>query len=64
LKFLDAQDAQRILIPMLSPRGNDINTLSARGQNGSWQFGSFKIGGETVTSGELQKESSDKQDRR
>jgi len=58
LKFLDAQDAQRILIPMLSPRGK-ISILYARGQKG-WQFGSFKIGGETVTSGELQKESSDK----
>lgn len=42
LKFLDAQDAQKILIPLLSPRGR-ISVLYSRGQKG-WQFGSFKIG--------------------
>jgi len=44
LKFLDAQDAQRALIPLLSIRGK-IAVLYARGQKG-WQFGSFKIGRE------------------
>ncbi|HNQ50216.1 MAG TPA: secretin and TonB N-terminal domain-containing protein, partial [Candidatus Omnitrophota bacterium] len=58
LKFLDAQDAQRILIPMLSARGK-ISILYTRGQKG-WQFGSFKIGGETAASGALQKESAEK----
>ncbi|MDD5505647.1 MAG: secretin and TonB N-terminal domain-containing protein, partial [Candidatus Omnitrophica bacterium] len=36
LKFLDAQDAQKILIPLLSPRGK-ISVLYTRGQKG-WQF--------------------------
>lgn len=54
LKFLDAQDAQRILIPMLSGRGK-ISILYTRGQKG-WRFGSFKIGGQTVSAGELQRE--------
>jgi type IV pilus assembly protein PilQ len=60
LKFLDAQDAQRILIPMLSSRGK-VSILYARGQKG-WQFGSFKIGGQDVGSGSgaLQKESVEK----
>jgi type IV pilus secretin PilQ/predicted competence protein len=42
LKFLDAQDAQKIIIPLLSPRGK-ISVLYTRGQKG-WQFGTFKIG--------------------
>ncbi|MDD5238761.1 MAG: hypothetical protein PHU96_07395 [Candidatus Omnitrophica bacterium] len=42
LKFLDAQDAQKILVPLLSPRGK-ISVLYARGQKG-WQFGTFQIG--------------------
>ena len=45
LKFLDAQDAQKILIPLLSPRGR-ISVLYTRGQKG-WQFGTFKIGKDT-----------------
>ncbi|MDD5431374.1 MAG: secretin and TonB N-terminal domain-containing protein [Candidatus Omnitrophica bacterium] len=45
LKFLDAQDAQKILISLLSPRGK-ISVLYARGQKG-WEFGTFKIGKET-----------------
>lgn len=44
LKFLDAQDAQKILIPLLSGRGK-ISVLYARGQKG-WKFGTFKIGKE------------------
>ena len=42
LKFLDAQDAEKILIPLLSPRGK-ISVLYARGQKG-WKFGTFQIG--------------------
>ncbi|MEK6727589.1 MAG: secretin and TonB N-terminal domain-containing protein [Candidatus Omnitrophota bacterium] len=57
LKFLDAQDAQKILIPLLSPRGK-ISVLYARGQKG-WQFGTFKIGKETTTSTALQGEQQD-----
>jgi len=49
LKFLDAQDAMRILIPMLSFRGK-IAILYAKGQKG-WKFGSFKIGKDTVAAG-------------
>jgi type IV pilus secretin PilQ/predicted competence protein len=45
LKFLDAQDAQKIIIPLLSPRGK-TSVLYARGQKG-WQFGTFKIGKDT-----------------
>ena len=54
LKFLDAQDAQRALIPMLSVRGK-IAVLYTRGQKG-WQFGSFKIGRESVTSNSMEQE--------
>lgn len=48
LKFLDAQDAQKIIIPLLSPRGR-ISVLYARGQKG-WQFGTFKIGRDSAGS--------------
>lgn len=44
LKFLDAQDAEKILISLLSPRGK-ISVLYTRGQKG-WKFGTFKIGKE------------------
>jgi type IV pilus assembly protein PilQ len=54
LKFLDSQDAMRILIPMLSPRGK-VAILYNKGQKG-WKFGSFKIGKETVEAGALQRE--------
>ncbi len=53
LKFLDAQDAQKILIPLLSPRGK-ISVLYARGQKG-WNFGTFKIGKETVAGAALER---------
>ncbi|MFH1442384.1 MAG: hypothetical protein ABIH18_10155 [Candidatus Omnitrophota bacterium] len=51
LKFLDAQDAERALIPMISQRGR-ISILYSRGQKG-WQFGTFKIGKEQTTAGQL-----------
>ena len=54
LKFLDAQDAMRILVPMLSSRGK-ISVLYAKGQKG-WKFGSFQIGTSSVSSGMLQRE--------
>ncbi|MFH0855058.1 MAG: secretin and TonB N-terminal domain-containing protein [Candidatus Omnitrophota bacterium] len=54
LKFLDAQDAQKIIIPLLTPRGK-ISVLYARGQKG-WTFGTFKIGKETVTNAALERE--------
>jgi type IV pilus assembly protein PilQ len=55
LKFLDAQDAQKIIIPLLSPRGK-TSVLYARGQKG-WQFGTFKIGKDaTGSSAALQRE--------
>jgi type IV pilus assembly protein PilQ len=54
LKFLDAQDAQKILIPLLSPRGK-ISVLYTRGQKG-WKFGTFKIGKEEVKGAGLEKE--------
>jgi len=54
LKFLDAQDAQRALIPLLSVRGK-IAVLYTRGQKG-WQFGSFKIGREQAASAALEQE--------
>jgi len=54
LKFLDAQDAQKILIPLLSPRGK-ISILYTRGQKG-WQFGTFKIGRDTTASSALTRE--------
>lgn len=54
LKFLDAQDAQKIIIPLLSPRGR-TSVLYARGQKG-WHFGTFKIGKGEVSSAALAKE--------
>ena len=54
LKFLDAQDAQKIIIPLLSPRGK-ISVLYTRGQKG-WQFGTFKIGRDSSSSAALAKE--------
>jgi len=57
LKFLDAQDAERSIIPMLSPRGK-ISILYAKGQKG-WQFGSFKIGKEYVSPGQLKAQDKD-----
>ncbi len=54
LKFLDAQDAVRILIPMLSLRGK-LSILYSKGQKG-WKFGTFRIGQTTVDSAMLQKE--------
>ncbi|MCX5699900.1 MAG: hypothetical protein NTX01_09460, partial [Candidatus Omnitrophica bacterium] len=56
LKFLDAQDAQKIIIPLLSPRGK-ISVLYTRGQKG-WQFGTFKIGRDSGSSAALVKEAS------
>ncbi len=54
LKFLDAQDAMRVLIPMLSTRGK-IAVLYNKGQKG-WQFGTFKIGKDVVEAAMQQKE--------
>jgi len=54
LKFLDAQDAQKIIIPLLSPRGK-ISVLYSRGQKG-WQFGTFKIGRDSSSSAALTKD--------
>lgn len=54
LKFLDAQDAQKIIIPLLSPRGK-TSVLYARGQKG-WKFGTFKIGKGEGSSEALAKE--------
>jgi type IV pilus assembly protein PilQ len=57
LKFLDAQDAMRILIPMLSSRGK-IAILHTKGQKG-WKFGSFQIGKQEVSARSLQREEED-----
>jgi len=57
LKFLDAQDAQKIIIPLLTSRGK-IAILYTRGQKG-WQFGTFKIGKSTVSGESLQRERMD-----
>jgi len=54
LKFLDAQDAMKIIIPLLTPRGK-ISVLYARGQKG-WTFGTFKIGKDTPASAALERE--------
>lgn len=54
LKFLDAQDAQRILIPMLTSRGK-ISILYTRGQKG-WKFGTFRIGKDQVAAAMQERE--------
>ncbi len=51
LKYLDAQDAQKVLIPLLSNRGR-ISILYTKGQKG-WEFGSFKIGKSETSSQQL-----------
>ncbi len=48
LRFLDAQDVQKILTPLLSARGK-ISVLYAKGQKG-WQFGSVQIGQKEIES--------------
>ena len=57
LKFLDAQDTMRILIPMMSPRGK-IAILHTKGQKG-WKFGSFQIGKKDVSARNLEREEED-----
>ena len=61
LRFLDAQDAEKIIIPLLSQRGK-ISVLYSRGQKG-WQFGTFKIGKSTTPGGGgiMEKEKADAQ---
>ena len=54
LKFLDAQDAEKILAPLLSPRGK-ISVLYSRGQKG-WQFGTFQVGRQRVAGLSMAKE--------
>jgi len=51
LKFLDAQDAEKVLIPLISVRGR-ISILYTKGQKG-WQFGTFRIGRGDTSSQEL-----------
>lgn len=51
LKFLDAQDAQKVIVPLLSPRGK-IAILYTKGQKG-WQFGTFNIGKSSTSSATL-----------
>lgn len=58
LKFLDAVDAEKVLIPLLSPRGK-ISVLYTRGQKG-WKFGTFQIGKETKGAGGLEREAEEK----
>lgn len=58
LKFLDAVDAEKILIPLLSLRGK-ISVLYTRGQKG-WKFGTFQIGRETKGAGGLEREAEEK----
>lgn len=56
LKFLDALDAEKVLIPLLSLRGK-ISVLYMRGQKG-WKFGTFQIGkGESKVRGAEKEES-------
>jgi len=60
LKFLDSNDARRVIIPLLSERGT-ISILYTRGQKG-WQFGTFQIGkGGQTQAGEREKDVSDSQ---
>ncbi|MCU0652593.1 MAG: secretin and TonB N-terminal domain-containing protein [Candidatus Omnitrophica bacterium] len=54
LRFLDAQDAEKVIIPLLSVRGK-IAILYTKGQKG-WQFGTFKIGKEDTSSSGLIRE--------
>ncbi len=55
LKFLDAGDAQKVLLPLISVRGK-ISVLYAKGQKG-WQFGTFQIGPTAKTTSGLARES-------
>ncbi|MCX5700836.1 MAG: secretin and TonB N-terminal domain-containing protein [Candidatus Omnitrophica bacterium] len=57
LKYLDAQDAQKVLVPLVSPRGK-ISVLYTKGQKG-WSFGSYKIGKDSPVSSVLTREKQD-----
>lgn len=60
LKFLDANDARRVIIPLLSERGS-VSILYTRGQKG-WQFGTFQIGkGGQTQIGAKEKDNTDSQ---
>ena len=56
-RFLDAQDAEKILLPLLSPRGK-ISVLYARGQKG-WKFGTYQIGKAGTSSAALTREATE-----
>jgi len=54
LKFIDAYDAQKVLLPLLTKRGA-VSILYSRGQKG-WKYGSYQIGKERVEAAPLEKE--------
>jgi type IV pilus assembly protein PilQ len=54
LKFIDAADAQKVLLPLLTKRGA-VSILYTRGQKG-WKYGSYQIGKERVEAAPLEKE--------
>ena len=58
LRFLDAQDAMKVIVPILSMRGK-ISVLYARGQKG-WTFGTFQIGKSTVQAQTMEREKAEK----
>jgi type IV pilus secretin PilQ/predicted competence protein len=53
LKFLNAQETRKVIVPMLSQRGK-ISILVAKGLKG-WKFSTYQVGKTTVT-GEMEKE--------
>jgi type IV pilus assembly protein PilQ len=54
LKFIDAYDAQKVLLPLLTKRGA-ISILYTRGQKG-WKYGSYQIGKEKIEAAPLERE--------
>jgi type IV pilus assembly protein PilQ len=54
LRFIDAADAQKVLLPLLTKRGA-ISILYTRGQKG-WKYGSYRIGSEKVEAAPLERE--------
>ncbi|MCX5705586.1 MAG: secretin and TonB N-terminal domain-containing protein [Candidatus Omnitrophica bacterium] len=54
LRFIDAYDAQKVLLPLLTKRGA-VSILYSRGQKG-WKYGTYQIGKERVEAAPLEKE--------
>lgn len=61
LKYLDANDAKKVLDPQLSPRGR-VTVVEIMGKKG-WRFGAAVAGGTTAGGGKLEREQKEEEAR-